>query len=296
MKKILYIFISLFLVSAIHSCKKIGDDDGNLLNDMGLNNGLLGENRFLYQEVTSADTIAEYHYTGRKLTKVLGDSTLTNIIYSGDLINSIDFNGIVEGDSIVYTQLFNYNPNNNNILSNITETKSIYKKIKAQHLLPPPLVATKTKSKYDITFNTAGKLDNVIKKTGNDLPLTTFNFTSYQKTTYTYDALQNVTKAAVAYGGVAAGVLQAPSNNVAYDFGNYDDKKSPYRLIPFGYLLHKSFENSFNNYRFSPNNPKRVMLSGDLIPVPIPYNTLYTYDHLGYALTGWGVNYEYRPF
>lgn len=293
MKKIIYFFASLFVVLSIQSCKRMGDDDGNLLNNMGVNNNLLGEDRFLYQEVTSSDTIAFYQYTGRKLTSVIGNDAITKISYSGDLINKIEYNGLVNGDSIAYVQLFNYNPANNNILSNITETRSVYIDIDNQ---TPPLVADKTKSIYEITFDNKGKLSSVLKKTGNDIPLTTFAFTTYEKTNYTYDALKNVSNAEIFYGGVSGGAIDPPSNKIAFEFANYDENRSPYTLIPFGYLLHKSFENPSYNYRFSPNNPKRIILTGDLIAVPITFNTLYTYDHLKYALTGWVQYYEYRPF
>ena len=293
MKNLLYLFVSIFIVLSIHSCKRIGDKDGNLLNDMGQNDGLLGEDRFLYQEVTSADTIAEYHYTGRKLTKVIGDSTVTNISYSGELIHKIDFNGVVEGDSISYTQLFNYSVTDVNLLTNITETKKVFENIANQTTLP--LVSVNTKSKYDVVFE-ADKLKSVVKMTGKDIPLTAFQFTSYDKTTYSYDAKNNVTKAAVQSGNVTAGALDAPIRDISFDYYEYDDKRSPYKLLPFGYLLHKTFENAHYNYRFSPHNPKRIILAGNVIPVPVPHNTLYTYDHLGFALTGWGLNYEYRPF
>lgn len=281
------------MVLSIHSCKRIGDDDGNLLVDMDANQGGLGKDRFLYQEVTSADTVAGYFYNQRNLAKVIGDSTITNITYSGSLINKIEFNGVIEGDSISYSQLFNYDATNNNRISYITETKSVYADIAAQIA---PLTFTKSKSLYDLKYNTAGKLEEVTKKSGDEIPLQTFVFTSYLQTAYTYDALWNVTKNTIKAGGISGGVLQTASENMTFEYSNYDDKINPAQLLPFGYILHKSFENSFNNYRFSPNNPKRVVYTSDLVPLPLTFNTLYTYDALGYALSGFGINYEYRPF
>ncbi len=293
MKNLIYLFVSLFLVLSAHSCKRLGDDDGNLLNNMDGNQGGLGEDRFLYQEVTSADTIAGYHYNGRKLVEVIGDSTVTKITYSGDQINKIDFIGIVDGDSISYAQLFNYEATNNAKLTTITETRSVYPNIAAQ---TTPLTFEKSRSLYEIKFNANAKLDTVTMKSGVEVPAQAFAFTSYEKSAYAYDALWNVTKVTKTYGGVTGNVLGAPLVNEAYDYSNYDDKRNPYSLLPFGYLLHKSFENSFNSYRFSVNNPKRVMFTSDQIPLPITFNTLYTYDALGYAISGWGTNYEYRPF
>lgn len=293
MKNILYLAMSLFLVLSVQSCKEMGDADNNLLNDMGLNQGGLGEDRFLHQEVTSADTIAEYHYNGRKLVEVIGDSTITTINYSGEQINRIDFVGVVEGDSIIYTQLYNYSPTDHTKLTTITETRSVYEDIASQ---TAPLVFEKSRSQFDIKFNAAAKLDSVIMKHGVEIPAQTFEFTSYKKTGYTYDALQNVAKVANLYGGLAGNVFLAPTVEESFEFTEYDAGRSPYTLIPFGYLLHKTFENSYNGYRFSPNNPKRVLYSSNQIPVPVGSNTLFTYDALNYAISGWGVNYEYRPF
>lgn len=293
MKNLLYLFVSIFLILSVQSCKRMGDDDGNLLNDMDYNQGGIGEDRFLYQEVTSADTIAGYHYNGRKLVRVEGNNTVTNISYSGDQINKIDFTGVVDGDSIVYAQLFNYDPNNNTKLSTITETRTVYPNIAAQ---TAPLVFQKSRALYSIKFNANSKLDSVITRSGNEIPAQNFVFTSYQKSAYQYDTLWNVTKVTNSYGNVVGNVLGAALLTESYDFSNFDDKRSPYSLLPFGYLLHKTFENSFNSYRFSTNNPKRIMYSSDAIPLPILYNTLYTYDKIGYAISGWGSNYEYRPF
>lgn len=293
MKNLIYIFLAVGFLVSVHSCKRIGDEDGNLLNEMGQNDNLLGADRYLHQEVTSADTLAFYQYEARKLVRVLGNNTITKISYSGELINRIEFNGVVDGDSIAYIQLFNYSVTDYTKLANITETRSVFDDINNQ---TAPLVAQNTKSIYNITFDGNTRLEKVVKQTGVDIPLTTFMFSDYQTTEYTYDAVGNVTKAQMEFGAVNGGTLQPPHTELAYTYGEYDDGRSPYSLLPFGYLLHRSFDNPFDNYRFSPNNPKRIVLSGNLLPVPVPYSTLYTYDHLKYAKTGWGVYYEYRTF
>ena len=81
-----------------------------------------------------------------------------------------------------------------------------------------------------------------------------------------------------------------------YDFTEYDSGINPYTLIPFGYTLHKTFQNPYLNYRFSANNPKKIIWETNVEPFPHVEETQYNYDALKYAVSGWGVVYDYRPF
>lgn len=296
MKKQTYLILSaVLLLFAVQSCQRMGDDDGNLLNNMNGNQDGLGKDRFLYQEVTSAKVLAQYNYVGRKLVQVLEDSAITNISYSGDLISRIDYNGVVEGDSISYTQEFNYDIMNGNVLNLITETKSVYEDI---HTVPfIDIIVKRTNTMYEPTFDASGKLASVLSKTGNVVPLTPFVFTSYWKVDYTYNSSKkNVTNVYKEIGSIVMGNLEPSPVYETYDFTEYDSGINPYTLIPFGYTLHKTFQNPYLNYRFSANNPKKIIWETNVEPFPHVEETQYNYDALKYAVSGWGVVYDYRPF
>jgi hypothetical protein len=99
MKQLFYFILLLAGISSMHSCKEMVDDEGNPLIDLNETGGLNGP-RALYREVTNADTIAEYHYNGLLLSRVLtpgldNGNSVTDIMYSGDKISKIDFKGFL---------------------------------------------------------------------------------------------------------------------------------------------------------------------------------------------------------
>lgn len=296
MKRIICLFVSLFVVFSINSCKRLGDDDGNLLNDMDANQGGLTGPRFLYQEYNSVDTLAEYHYTGMKLSEVIGKKAKTVIGYNGDLINKITYNSkLASGDSIEYTRFYNYDVNN--VLTYITEVHTTFPK----PVTPPPttpVLPKVWKSLYNLTYNSSNQLTSIFGKTGQEIAGQAFAFSNYKKWDYTYDIRSDVSKMVYTIGTLnASGVPDPYTGKLTFDYANYDDMKNPYSLLPFAYAVNQTLGDPNYAYWLSPHNPKRIVRTVDgLPPVTTTVSTQYTYDPQGYALSGWGINYDYRPF
>ena len=78
--------------------------------------------------------------------------------------------------------------------------------------------------------------------------------------------------------------------NLIYTSGEY------YNLLPFSYIVSNTLTDPIRSYWFSKNNPKDISLSNISLPIPITYSTTYTYDPQSYPLSGFGTNYDYRPF
>ncbi|MGN7865316.1 hypothetical protein [Chryseobacterium sp.] len=308
MKQIFYFILLIAGFSSIHSCKNLLDEDGNPLLDLNNTEGLSGP-RALYREVTDKDTLAEYHYSGLLVTKVITDSaSITDIMYSGDKISQINFNGFLDldgngkldKDSVSYTQLFTYA---NNTLQTISENRAIFRR-------PPPVppattpgpqtLLKKEQSLYKIVFSKAtGKLDSIIMKNGPDVPGTSSPFTDYSKTAYKYigDNVSNVTRH---YGTMSGGGFGAVTNKYSYDYYAYDDQVSPFTLLPQVYKISRLLSTVINDKEsliLSPNNPKRWSFTDLTPPIPtaIVKSTNYVYDPQTYMTKGYGVNYIYKP-
>ena len=71
------------------SCRDTFSETGDLLKDINYNAHTMGDQRYLYQETTSADTIAEYKYAGKQLIQIKGIDRMTYMSYSGDQVNQI---------------------------------------------------------------------------------------------------------------------------------------------------------------------------------------------------------------
>ncbi|REC48959.1 hypothetical protein [Chryseobacterium pennipullorum] len=309
MKRIFYFILLIAGFSSIHSCKDLLDEDGNPLLDLNNTGGLNGP-RALYREITDKDTIAEYHYSGLLVTKVITDSaSVTDIMYSGDKISQINFNGFLDldgngkldQDSVSYTQLFTYA--NNSQLQTISENRSIFRR-------PPPVppattpgpqtLLRKEKTLYNIKFNAAtAKLDSIIMRNGPDATGVPFAYNAYSKTAYTYVG-DNVSKVLRTYGPMAGNVFGAATMKYSYEYYAYDDQISPFTLLPMGYKISRILSTVINDKEsliLSPNNPKRWSLT-DLtppIPTPIVKSTNYVYDVQTYMTKGYGINYIYKP-
>ncbi len=307
MKQIFYFILLIAGFSSIHSCKSLLDEDGNPLLDLNSTEGLSGP-RALYREVTDKDTLAEYHYRGLLVTKVITDSaSITDVMYSGDKISQINFNGFLDldgngkldKDSVSYTQLFTYA---NNTLQTISENRTIFRR-------PPPVppatkpgpqtLLKKEKSLYRVVYSKAtGKLDSIIMKNGPDVPGST-GFTDYSKTAYKYtgDNVSNVTRH---YGTMTGNAFGAVTNKYSYDYYAYDDQVSPFTLLPHVYKISRLLSTVINDKEsliLSPNNPKRWSLTDltPVIPTPVVKSTNYVYDPQTYMTKGYGVNYIYKP-
>jgi hypothetical protein len=81
-----------------------------------------------------------------------------------------------------------------------------------------------------------------------------------------------------------------------YKFENYDDKKNPYSLIPFAYVLSKTIDEMGNAYKLSKNNPRKMSFQTHLMPNPSQVTTTNTYDPQDYMLSSFNVFYQYKPF
>ncbi|UKB79350.1 hypothetical protein [Chryseobacterium sp. MEBOG07] len=312
MKQIFYFILLIAGFSSIHSCKSLLDEDGNPLLDLNNTGGLSGP-RALYREITDKDTIAEYRYSGLLVTKVITDSaSITDIMYSGDKISQINFNGFLDldgngkldKDSVSYTQLFTYA--NNNKLQKISENRSIFRR-------PPPVppattpgpqtLLRKEKTSYETFYSVStGKLDSIVMKNGPDAPGTQFIFTDYSRTAYTYVG-DNVSKVLRYYGkmvGTTGNVFGPVTGKYSYEYYAYDDQVSPFTLLPHVYKISRLLSTVINDKEsliLSPNNPKRWSVT-DLtppIPTPIVKSTNYSYDPQTYMTKGYGVNYIYKP-
>ncbi|MCS3532454.1 hypothetical protein [Chryseobacterium sp. JUb7] len=309
MKRIFYFILILAGVSSVYSCKDMLDENGDPLSDLNNNTGLNGP-RGLYREITDQDTIAEYHYNGLLMTKVLTDSaSVTDVMYSGEKVSKINFNGFldVDGDgkldkdSISYTQLFTYE--NTGKLVSISENRSYYRRGPAvpPATLGPKVLFAKTKTLYALTYSaTTSKLDGIVMKTGPDVSGTQFANTDYSKSSYTYLG-DNVSKVVREYGPMANNVFGAVTEKYSYEYLSYDTQISAYTLLPFAYKISNLLSTEANDFRsliLSPNSPKRIAVTDLMQPIPTPtiFSTDYNYDPQTYVTKGFGINYIYKPF
>ena len=309
MKQLFYFILLVAGISSIHSCKDMTDEDGNPLIDLNDSNGFNGP-RALVRQVTDVGTIAEYHYSGLLLTKVITEkNSTTNIMWSGDKISQITFNGQIDGnndgtiddDSISYTQLFTYG--NLGRLTLISENRALYKRtppVPPSTTPGPYLLSKRTKSIFNLAYSaTTGKLDIVDMKSGEDIPGVNFVNQDYTKTWFTYLG-DNVSKVERHYGKIIAGVNEAPTEKYGYEFLNYDTQISPYTLLPFAYNISSMLASKYGDvesFILSPNNPKRISITDLTLPVPNPaiLSTAYRYDAQTYMTQGFSVNYFYKP-
>ncbi|KUJ51533.1 hypothetical protein [Chryseobacterium sp. JAH] len=309
MKRLFYFILLIAGISSVHSCKDMVNEEGDPLIDLNQSSGFNGP-RALFREITDSDTIAEYRYNGLLLSRVITDKySAANVMWSGDKISQIDFkghldndgDGILDDDSIVYTQLFTYG--NLGRLTIISENRSTYKRTPA---VPPTTPAgpytldSKIKALYDLTYSaTTGKLDVINMKNGPDAVGVPFEYKDYSKSWYTYLG-DNVSKVERHYGKINAGVNGTPIEKFGYEFLNYDSQINPYTLLPFAYkvstLLATDYEDN-RSFILSPNSPKRVSITDlmQVIPTAVIFSTDYRYDLQTYMIKGFGVNYIYKP-
>ncbi|MCQ9640278.1 hypothetical protein MP478_12895 [Chryseobacterium sp. WG14] len=309
MKQLFYFILLIAGFASVHSCKNLVDEEGNPLLDLNNTGGLTGP-RALYKEITDKDTLAEYHYSGLLVNTVLMDSaSITNIMYSGDKISQIAFNGFLDldgngkldKDSVSFTRLLTYG--NTGRLETISENRSIFRR-------PPPVppatdpgpqtLLRKTKSLYNVRYSAAtAKLDSIIMKTGPDIAGTPFAYDNFSRTAYTYSG-DNVSKVIRHYGPMAGGVMGAVTTKYSYEYYAYDNEISPFTLLPLAYKISRLLNTDLNDKEsliLSPNNPKRWSFTDLTPPIPSPVvkSTNYVYDPQTYMTKGYGVNYIYKP-
>lgn len=309
MKQLFYFILLVAGISSVHSCKDLTDEEGNPLVDLNQTSGFNGP-RALFREVTDASTIAEYQYNGLLLSKVItGKNSVINVMWSGDKISQITFNGhldidnngTIDDDSIVYSQLFTYG--NLGRLTIVSENRSTYKRTPA---VPPNtpagpyLLNKRTKSVYDLTYSsTTGKFDMLNMKSGEEVPGVTFANQIYKKTAYTYFG-DNISKAEAQSGALNAGVAGPVTQKYGYEFLNYDTQISPFTLLPFAYKISRLIaepSGDAESFILSPNSPKRISITDLMVAIPSPviFSTAYRYDAQTYMTQGFSVNYIYKP-
>lgn len=286
MKKIISLFAAVVVMFSVQSCKRASEMDGNLLNDMDANQGGLIGKRALHRETTVGDTLT-YYYTGYNLTSAIGSNDATILSYNGTIVDKITFNGFVGNDLVSYTQNFNYDSNGK--INSVIETK----KITAAGQTTP----LNFKSEILVKYNAINKVDSLIVKTGEVVAGQNFAYTNYSRSAFTYSPEKNLSKVVRNDGVLSSTGEFVPSIVLTtFKFENYDEKKSPYSLIPFAYLLSKTIELDGNGYKFSENNPKKMSFQTHLMPNPSVVTTTCTYDPQDYMTSSFNVFYQYKPF
>lgn len=309
MKQLFYFILLVAGISSVHSCKDLTDEEGNPLIDLNQNSGFNGP-RALFREVTDSDTLAEYRYNGLLLSNVITEkNSITNVMWSGDKISQITFNGhldldnngTIDDDSIVYTQLFTYG--NLGRLTIISENRVSYKRTPAVPPTTPAgpyLVDKRIKSIYNLTYSsTTGKFAGITMKSGEDVSGVPYVDQNYSKTAYTYFG-DNVSKSEVSIGAINAGVEGPVTEKYGYEFLNYDTQISPFTLLPFAYKVSRIISEKAGDveaFILSPNSPKRISITDLMMPIPTPviFSTAYRYDAQTYMTQGFSVNYMYKP-
>jgi hypothetical protein len=270
---------------SVQSCKRATEADGNLLNDMDANQGGLLGKRALFRETMVGDTLT-YYYTGYNLTSAIGNKDATQIAYNGTQVDKISFNGFVNADMVASTKIFSYNANGN--INTVVENKKI--------TAAGQSVAKNYKSEINVKYNTSNMVDSIIIKTGEVVAGQNFAYTNYTRSGFTYTN-KNINKI-VKNNGVLSSTGQFVPSIVltTYKFENFDDKKSPYSLIPFAYLLAQSIDEVGEGYKFSANNPRKMSFQTHLMPTPSQATTACTYDPQDYLTSSFNTFFQYKPF
>ena len=153
------------------------------------------------------------------------------------------------------------------------------------------------KSEIVVKYNAINKVDSLIVKTGEVIAGNNFAYTNYTRSAFTYSAAKNLEKVVKNEGVISTTGEFVPSIVLTtYKFENFDDKKSPYSLIPFAYLLSQTVSEMGNGYKFSENNPRKMSFQTHLMPSPSQATTTCTYDPQNYMTSSFNVFYQYKPF
>lgn len=295
MKSIYTLFAALLLL-ILGSCKdeRVPED---LLRNINYTPPVLGENRYLYQEVTSSDTIAEYRYAGRRLVQVKGEKSLLTITYAGDQMASMTLNQkFASGDSIAVVKDLVYNLTGTGKLDRINET--------AVHVIPAATAGASptvinTRSSYDITYGNTKKPTVILKKSGIFQVGQPVVLTSYERWRLSYGAQESNATQLIYDLGTLNGTTLTPVSTVLYEYGGFDTKRSPYTLLPMEYRIHRLIDNSSADKAIvvSDNTPTDLRITGTGYIVPYTYkNTGLAYDPLNFLTAGWNRTFVYKPF
>jgi hypothetical protein len=189
-------------------------------------------------------------------------------------------------------------------LETISENRSVYNLTAP---VPPSTIPTlpyvlnkKYRTVYTVKYTVAtGKMSGISMITGEDVTGTPFAYKNYSETTYSYLG-DNVSEVIRSYGTLTGTVQSAPTEKYSYGYSVYDDKISPFTLVPVVYKISRILSilrNDYESQMFSPNSPRRITVSNLIpaIPVTTIFTSNYNYDPQTYMSKGFGVNYIYKP-
>jgi hypothetical protein len=197
-------------------------------------------------------------------------------------VDKIVFTGFVGQDLVKYTRNFNYD--NAGKISTIVENKTI----KAS--------GANFKSEIQMKYKPNSSIDSIIVKTGQVVVGQNFAYTNYARTGVTYTG-NNISQLIKNEGVISSTGQLVPSIvKTTYKFDNFDDKKSPYTLIPTAYLVSQSVDDFAKAYKLCPNNPKKTSFQTHLMANPTVVTTTCTYDPQDYLTSSFNVFYQYKPF
>ncbi len=238
--------------------------------------------------ITKGDSIMlGITYEGVKPRGIVYNSLNKSTIYdNGNTIYKFDYEDVNTANTENSTQYLTYN--SAGVLSEIGET------IKVTTTTPANTPIKRYKTLYTITY--AGDLPiKIFAKTGEDNFQQAFVYTKYREINLTY-TLNNVTQMEIKDGGLNAQEQPLPNQEIVnIKYSDYDDKKSPYSLLPLAIKLHYLTKvNPLAAQVFSYNNPKKITSINPFTGNVVLGESIYTYDNLSYAVFGLGMNYIYR--
>ncbi|PIE50398.1 MAG: hypothetical protein CSA38_03050 [Flavobacteriales bacterium] len=287
MKKIFSLFALAIILFSIQSCNRLQDDNGDMLNDIDMTQDVLSSDRFLYREYNQGQKEKEYHYDQRKLVEVvrLMESAVVTLEYNGNTLDKVHYTKDDGTNNITYTRVYRYDEQKK--VEKIREVKQIT----AEGQVTP----TVHRSVYTISYDGSSKLKTILMKTGQEVTGQDFAFTGYSKADFVYQG-NNIVQQNKIYGLMDGQELGEVVSETTYVYDRYDDKKTPFSLLPYRYRLSQLLDYEAEAYRFSENNTRKITVSSTQNPLPVSVTTLFTYDEEGYALLGYGKSYDYRPF
>lgn len=234
-----------------------------------------------------SDTVLHVSYDNLLMRSVAYDSgRLTKVFDNAQKIYRFDYNGIHAQDSVALSQYLTWSGQQ---ISAIGEQKRTW------DLSAPNTQAKKKKTMYTLNYDAEGNLTKVMAKSGQEIPLQEFVYTSYRQAELHYTG-KNVTLLKWSEGVLDASQNPVPATDtLKIGFDGYDDKKSPYSLLPYAYKIHYLITvNPAEAHVFSLNNPKRITLLNQFTGNVILGETVYTYNEKHFPTFGFGKQFYYR--
>lgn len=266
MKHTLYYIFGLFIIA---SCSPNQDINGDFLRGVEYDTSIGTINSTIknIKKVTTVDAggekvIANYNYTGKKLTSVTSDdnSFSYTLTYSGDVISKIVYQSedATLGEVTINTQNLTYSG------GRLVQSQGNTKK-------QDGTVVYNTSTNYNYASDKIKSIVTKIKDGSNTSELFT------QQTDYTFAGNNNLTEFKYTLTSAPGPVTVSPITfNVS--FSGYDAFKNPLATLPLAFKLVGSHFDMDNNVvsGFSVNNYKTVKLTSNVEAFTSTFN--YTYD------------------